>query len=421
MEKEKNSDTFCPIPWIFEAVKANGDIRVCCHADEHKGKGVVYDSQGRAYNAGRNELSESRNADKMRRIRRNMLNGVWSDECGRCKKEEENGLVSRRSWETETWDFTIEKAREATQVDGTIDINETPVVYWDLRFGNFCNLRCRMCGPHDSSAWYDDWAKLGKEFNANPEDFEWANNEHFWTQLEENIPNMEWVYLAGGEPLLIERHYDFLDKCIASNYAKQITLEYNTNLTFLPERVIEAWKHFKKVKVGASIDGYGEVFEYIRYPAKWTKVYNNMMILDKLPPNIRSQLAFTVTAENVHHMPDFMKWKLSESGFERVNSPTIRTTRPILSYHMAHKPKYLNVRVLPEKYKLNVTKKFEQFVNWTKENHQPENIIKQATEIAYGVCNYMNNESYYDDSWNEFKDFSSKLDKIRGHVKKGIL
>jgi len=413
MEKPKNSDTFCPIPWIFEAVKANGDIRVCCHADEHKGKGVIHNSQGRAYNAGRNELSESRNADKMRRIRRNMLNGIWSDECGRCKKEEENKLVSRRSWENKTWDFTIEKARKATQIDGSIDVNETPVTYWDLRFGNFCNLRCRMCGPYDSSAWYDDWAKLGKEFNVDPEDFEWANNEHFWTQLEENIPNMEWVYLAGGEPLLIERHYDFLDKCIASNYAKQITLEYNTNLTFLPERVTESWKHFKEVRIGASIDGYGKVFEYQRYPAKWPKVYGNLILLDALPDNIKSWLAFTVTAYNVDHMPDFMKWKLSKSGFKRINSSN---TRPILSYHMAHKPEYLNVRVLPEKHKSKITEKFKQFVSWVDEHSFDPHVIKQATEIAYGVCNYMNNESYYDDSWDEFNDFNSKLDKIRKEI-----
>ena len=417
MEKPKNSDTFCPIPWIFEAVKANGDIRVCCHADEHKGKGVVYDSHGRAYNAGRNELSESRNADKMRRIRRNMLNGVWSDECGRCKKEEENGLVSRRSWENKTWEFTIEKAREVTQVDGTIDVNETPVTYWDLRFGNFCNLRCRMCGPQDSSAWYDDWARLGKEFNADPEDFEWANNEHFWTQLEENIPNMEWVYLAGGEPLLIERHYDFLEKCIAMDCSMYITLEYNTNLTFLPERVTEAWKHFKEVRVGASIDGYGKVFEYQRYPAKWDKIYDNLKLLDNMPDNIQSHLAFTVTAYNVNHMPDFMMWKLSKSGFKRINSSNIR---PILSYHMAHKPEYLNIRVLPEKYKLETTKKFKQFVGWVNEHYTDPHVIKQANNIADGVCNYMNNESYYDDSWDEFNDFNSKLDNIRYDEKDSI-
>ena len=90
-----------------------------------------------------------------------MLTGVWSEECGRCRSEEENGLNSRRQYEQQNWPkSTIEKAQEQTELDGSIDVEETPVEYYDLRFGNFCNLKCRMCGPTDSDAWYDDWIKL---------------------------------------------------------------------------------------------------------------------------------------------------------------------------------------------------------------------------------------------------------------------
>ena len=86
-------DTFCPIPWIFQAVRANGDIRVCCQANVTKNQGVIRKLDGSAYNAGQDTLEDSRNAEMMKAIRLNMLNGVWSEECGRCKKEEETGLV----------------------------------------------------------------------------------------------------------------------------------------------------------------------------------------------------------------------------------------------------------------------------------------------------------------------------------------
>ena len=112
-----------------------------------------------------------------------------------------------------------------------------------------------------------------------------------------------------------------------------------------------------------------------------------------------------------------MMWKLSKSGFKRINSSN---TRPILSYHMAHKPEYLNIRVLPEKHKLETTKKFKQFVGWVNEHYTDPHVIKQANNIADGVCNYMNNESYYDDSWDEFNDFNSKLDNIRYDEKDSI-
>ena len=154
------SKTFCPVPWNFQAIRANGDIRVCCQANVTKNQGVIRKLDGTAFNAGKDSLSDARNTDMMKAIRLNMLNGEWSDECGRCKNEETSGLVSRRTYENEHWQMDVDYVKSKTKDDGSIDTGDFPVVYYDLRFGNFCNLKCRMCGPTDSSAWYDDWIKL---------------------------------------------------------------------------------------------------------------------------------------------------------------------------------------------------------------------------------------------------------------------
>lgn len=425
------SDTFCPIPWIFQAVRANGDLRVCCQANVTKNKGVIRKPDGTAYNAGSDNLQEARNAEMMRAIRKNMLEGRWSDECGRCKREEENGLTSRRSYENEHWDLTAEAAAEVTEADGAIDTVEVPVIYYDLRFGNFCNLKCRMCGPTDSNAWYDDWIALNnrdtfrdssgeiKIHKTNRSangglhayEFDWPmENEDFWTQLENNAHNIKHVYFAGGEPMLIERHYDFLEKCIELDVAKDMIIEYNTNMSTLPPRVQKLWRGFGAVRVGASVDGMEDVLEYQRYPAKWNKTLKNLRTLDAMPKNIQSWVAYTVTAYNVDHMIDYMRWKLEHSGFERINSSK---RRPIVTHHVAHHPMHLNVRVLPDEYKAYVTKRFEEFVDWTAEQGYPEHTQKQARDIANGVTKYMNSDSYYDEHWSHFCSYTRNLDKIR--------
>lgn len=418
--------TFCPIPWNFQAIRANGDIRVCCQANVTKNQGVIRKQDGSAYNAGRDSLEESRNAELMKAVRLNMINGIWSDECGRCKSEEDTGLNSRRTYETEQWPMDFNVIKDKTKADGSIDTADFPVVYYDLRFGNFCNLKCRMCGPTDSNAWYEDWiamtgsnkfkdtsgqmeiveTKKGLEVTA----FNWVENEEFWKQLEKNIHNIEHVYFAGGEPMLIERHYDFLERCVDADAAKHIIIEYNTNMSTLPNRVTNLWKNFKQVRVGASVDGMGSMIEYQRHPAKWEKVLRNLEVLDKLPNNIISWLAFTVTAYNVNHMIDFMKWKLTESKFKRINSTQ---RRPIITHHVAHHPKHLNIRVLPDEYKKELTEKFENFVQWVKDNNFEAHVIKQAVDISNGVTNYMNSESYYKEYWEEFLSYTNKLDIIR--------
>ena len=104
--------TFCPIPWIFQAARSNGDVRVCCQANVTKNKGVVRKQDGTAYNTGIDNLSEARNGRLMKDIRKNMLSSKWSEECGRCRQEEENGLTSRRQYEQLQWKFSIIDAHE---------------------------------------------------------------------------------------------------------------------------------------------------------------------------------------------------------------------------------------------------------------------------------------------------------------------
>lgn len=416
------NDTFCPIPWIFQAVRNNGDIRICCQANVTKNQGVVRKDNSDPFNAGNDNMELARNSTLMKEVRKNMLVGVWSDECGRCKSEEESGLNSRRQYELENWKFTVDDARAVTNKDGIIF--DSKLKYYDLRFGNLCNLACRMCGPTDSHTWYEQWTEYHQSNSyqdthgivmlerndkgrLHTEDYNWHGSESFWSQIEKNIPNIEHVYMAGGEPMMIERHYEFLQKCIDSDHAKNMIIEYNTNMTNLPNRVLEMWTKFKQVRVGASIDGIGDVLEYQRWPIKWSQAYKNLQKLDQYAQdnsNIIAWLACTVTSYNVWHIPEFMIWKLNESGFKKINSTK---KRPIITHHIAHGPKRVNIRILPEQMKQDLKQFYSNSLDAFPLEHRntAENILNSIVKYSMSAD--------YSERLPEFVKFTNYLDKAR--------
>ncbi len=118
-----------------------------------------------------------------------------------------------------------------------------------------------------------------------PNLYSWYESSTFWQQLQAVMPSIRQMYLVGGEPLLIEAHYDFLESCVKRGYAQNIKLEYNSNITAIPDKAWSLWKHFRLVQIGASIDGIGRVNDYIRHPSKWERVHENLMRLIGLKEN----------------------------------------------------------------------------------------------------------------------------------------
>ena len=58
-------------------------------------------------------------------------------------------------------------------------------------------------------------------------------------------------------------------------------LFYTTNLTVLKDELFDLWSQFGHIYLGVSIDGYGEVDDYIRYPSKWEKLEKNIKTVSK--------------------------------------------------------------------------------------------------------------------------------------------
>lgn len=429
------SCTFCPLPWNSINLRNNGDLRICCNTNSYSPqRGIMRKQDGTPYNAGRDDWNEARNAELLKEVRVSMMKGEWHPECERCRQEENNGIRSRREYENEDWgkwfgDINLEKMLPITQEDGTIDAEKQDIEFIDIRYGNFCNLKCRMCGPTDSHTWYDDYVKLydRTHYKDTHEKIElskndkgrWSTNQYdwfqqnnvYWDNFEKYAPYSKKIYIVGGEPLIIDEHTESLERLVASGRAGKVRLEYNTNLTMVPTKLIKLWEQFKQVRIGVSIDGVGDVFDYQRTPAKWSSVYRNMQKLEQADVNLKAWYAFTVTPYNVFHFPEFMRWKLEESGLDSYNPVT--GPRPIVTHHMCHSPKYYNVKVLPPQLKQQVVEHYDTFRIWIQSTDYNDHIKQNFEKLLDGVQKFMLSEDYSEQWLSEFVKTTRKLDQIR--------
>ncbi|MEQ1878858.1 MAG: twitch domain-containing radical SAM protein [Bdellovibrionia bacterium] len=360
-------ETFCPVPWIQSSVRNNGTFRVCCQCSIAPGGGNLLDENGKVYNAKNVTPAQTRNAQLLKDVRKSLLNGEKHPVCRLCWDEEAKKIESKRQNETRISErfFRFEHAEAITAPDGSIP-KDTPIMSWDIRFGNLCNLKCVMCGPYDSSSWYNDFAELfGDEFhdieqvtkltkrasgNWLPEDdpYNWHDGSAFWEQLEKSSPKMKKIYLAGGEPLLIERHYEFLRMCVDKGIAGEIELDYATNGTRLPQKALELWSHFRHVNVNVSVDGIGPVIEYIRRGTRWADVAQNLKRLDETGSNVFAGINATVSALNVRYMPDLREW-IVQQQFKKIK---------YFGHYLVNPPQ-LNMRILPLAAKAKIRERYE--------------------------------------------------------------
>lgn len=380
IEEKTGSSTFCVLPWIHVATRPNGDMRLCCSSNASGAKtgdlkvGLIKTDDGVIANFGKDGIKHSFNNEFMRNVRKDMLSNKVPPSCTKCFEEESNGVLSKRIWEYVEWsnELDIDQLIADTEQDGSIP----PVIrYFDLRLGHTCNLKCVMCTPHDSSSWVKENAQIVKKIKNNIvieqikwEKFDnfWFEKDQFWGEIFEQIPNISHIYFAGGEPLMIKEHKLFLEQIIKMNMSSKIQLRYNTNILFVNQEIIDIWSNFKRVRVACSIDAMQHRNYYIRYPSKWSEIEEKLLILDNSPNNIYCTIACTVQALNIKHIPDFVKWKLSQN-YKKINSYEVNGTLiggGLINLHLLYIPSFLSARVLPKEDKLEIRKIYEEFKDW---------------------------------------------------------
>ena len=436
IENITGSKTFCVLPWIHLATRPNGDMRLCCTANasgagEDHEVGLIKMDDGRTANFGKITPMQAWNSDYMKSVRTCMINGQVPASCKGCFDEEAQGVVSKRLWETATWEqdegFDLVELIKQTKEDGTVP---EKLSYLDLRLGHTCNIKCVMCSPHDSSKWVSDWQKLypklespevkiqmrwdKKEFN----NF-WYEKGLFWDEIYAQIPNLRQVYFAGGEPLMIKEHKMFIEEIIRQGYQDKILLRYNSNGILVDNELIQLWSKFRKVKFAVSVDAAYERDNYIRYPTKFEDVERTLHLLDNTPDNIHVSIATAIQIFNIKHLPDFIKWKLDQK-FKKMNIGLVGGVEMgggLVNMHLVHIPTFLNITILPKEDKEEVKERFEDFRWWLWKHYRHDDDFWQRNPYGWkrweAILTHMNSK---DNSHmlSGFKEYVNKLDAIRG-------
>ena len=435
LEGVAGTASFCVLPWIHFATRPNGDMRLCCNSNssgagvDHE-IGLVKNESGRPANFGRETPMTAWNNDYMKSVRTTMLAGEIPASCTKCFQEEKLGVVSKRIWETGTWQqegIDIPELIKQTEEDGTVPEN---LVYLDLRLGHTCNLKCVMCSPHDSSLWVADHKKiypsfkhieLKKQMDWDKKSFnnKWHENPDFWKEMYAQIPNLKQVYFAGGEPLLIKEHNTFLEEIIRQGYADKILVRYNTNGLLVNDEIIELWKKFKKVKVGFSIDAVGERNWYIRYPSDWDTIVQNLHMLDNTPDNIQVSIATAIQILNIKNLPELAKWKV-EQNFKKVNfenvTSGVQAGGGIINMHLLYIPTFLSVKCLPEADKETVRQAFAELATWLHENYRQDKDYWKDNPYGWkrwqAILDFMDGEDH-SHLLPAFQEYVTTMDKTR--------
>jgi MoaA/NifB/PqqE/SkfB family radical SAM enzyme len=228
-------------------------------------------------------------------LRKRFDAGEFPSECNRCWYAEKNGHKSRRESAIEFFNLPIE---DRTVILEGLDYSGT----WA------CNLACIMCAPVFSSTWASELSLSKFELVKIGRLFQKSNN--FLETV--NVQSLKKLHFNGGEPLLNNDHLSVLEKLKDEGMLKNVFISYNTNATIAPSpRLIELWRQARLVKIFFSIDATNTAFEYIRWPANWNQVQDNMLNLKQnLPDNVMFGINATVGCYNIFEIRHVWEWFL---------------------------------------------------------------------------------------------------------------
>ena len=331
-------DKFCVLPWVSLETSPIGTVRPCCLAEEE-----IVDDAGVKFDLNTATFTGIQNSYYMQDLRQQFLDGKQPQTCRKCWREERSGRTSKRI-------HTLDRLKHMIP-DQPWTVDARPLMFLDLKLGNICNLKCRICGSWSSSTFaveelnYVRDKKTSYHYTMLKQGAWPRENNMFWSEMDQVVDQIRYIEFTGGEPFMIQEHFDLLQRLVDCGLAGQIEIHYNTNGTQWPEKGEAIWQHFKSVEIAFSIDDVGHRFEYQRTGAVWAEVETNLARFKQLRnrnTNIQLQVCITVNVFNVYYIADVANW-IDQQGFDFVY------------WNMMHDAYYFSISTLPEPVKQAIT------------------------------------------------------------------
>ena len=361
--------TICMLPWVSIETSPMGTTRPCCMAHDE-----ITDENGKKYDLNETNIEIAYHSRYMQNLREQFRAGEKPATCRRCWEEEAAGRDSKRIHSQ------VRLKELYKQVDWE---NNDPDQLWfvDLKLGNICNLKCRICGSWSSSKWAEEELAYMPDLKNKKEHiaYTWLKQgawprktTTFWDNMKALLPNIKYFEFTGGEPWMIQEHWDLLQYAVDSGYSKDIDIHYNTNATQWPRTkdfdAYALFQQFGRVDIAFSIDNVGDRFEYERYGANWdiaNKIIDEIHLYkNNSIPNITTQLCFTINIQNVYYLDELLAWAETKQFGS-------------IYFNMMHSPDHMSIqKMTPATQELVLNKLKTTF--WCNTHYQQEidNVIK---------------------------------------------
>ncbi len=382
---DPNNKSMCLYPFVQLSTIPSGFVRPCCYYTEFlvRGEsGADFSSSPRAtglkkFNVARDSVKAIWESEDMTWIRRQMLEGKLLPGCNQCYREDQVGSTSLRQRSFKEWGHhpgVMKAVEEAKAQDGR---SAEPMRYFELKPGNLCNLKCRMCNQFDSSKVAGEMRELATKYGVPhlltqsrlldrariEADFDisqmpdWSKLDAFWEEADTLLPHLETISIAGGEPMLLQQVTRFLHRAVETGHSSHMKVFLASNFTHFNDDFFDIASKFELFEFIASVDGYGATQEYIRYPAKWPVIAENFKKAKArmIPNRLKALTNITLQILNVMTITDLLDWidelEIDEPHFHQ---------HPYFLNILSH-PSYLAIQNLPSKARLIAIERFEAY------------------------------------------------------------
>jgi hypothetical protein len=417
--------TFCMAPWTHTYISPQSERRLCCASrEEHSFQKQYIDSSNDSKYGKIKEsktsledyqpisLKEHWNSPYMRDIRVKLMGGEEIPQCDVCNKDILS-VSTYRQWFT--GNLFRDKIQEAFDKTDETGFTTMEPISFDYRFSNLCNFKCRMCGEQLSSSWetekriHNMWSVkhqpfMVPEIKSAMEEFQNSVVEpEFKDAVQRGI--VEEIYWVGGEPLMYDIHWWTLEEMTTNGSAKNCYLRYNSNLSRVEYRgknLYDYLPQFKDWLMCASIDGTGEIVEFVRKGIVWEKWLDNFKQGLKLPGGKDKMLLdLTITGPGMFSLKDL--FDLSVELDVKIETKIMFAFHPDIVFSPFAWPRNI------------LNRRIDDLLSYIepRATHKQETLIKTLKE--------MKNRPTFEEQWpNEYqksffngKRYQEKLDLIR--------